>query len=88
MKIVATQDRLIVKEVKATEAMQGKIIKPDIEGVLSNLFEVADAGEDCKSKVGDKVFVKKVFVSPIDYKGETFGSVREIEILAYLKDVE
>jgi hypothetical protein len=83
-----TKDRLIVKEYQAPEEMMGKLYRANIEGEYSNLWEVLYADAECDYQPGDKVFVKKVFVSPIEYKGETYGSVRDVEILGYLKDVE
>ena len=79
-------DRLIVKKCEAKEVMQGKIFVPNMEGEITNLYEVLSAGDKCSYQIGDKVFVKQIFVSPIEFKNETLGSVRDVEILGYLKD--
>lgn len=90
MKISAskTKNRLIVKEIQTTETLNGRIVIPDIEGTLTNLYEVVSVGRECSYEVGDRVFTKKVFVSPTSYKGLELGSVNDAEILGHLEEDE
>lgn len=95
--LIATHDRIILKNIESSEKVMGGIIIPDTGKERSNFFEVVDVGPGKINEftgnrmemtifVGDIVAVPKGLVRQIMVEGDEYFVVREVEVEAILKD--
>lgn len=97
-KLVATNDRVIVKPIDEGEQLYGNIIVPDMGKEKPEVGEVVSIGEGrlsefghwipVRAKKGDVVLVPKIGTIRIDFEGEEYYIVQDKEILAFIRHEE
>lgn len=97
-KLVASNDRVIVKPLEEEEQTYGNIIVPDMGKEKPEIGTVIDVGPgrhtefgafvEPNSKIGQKVLIPKIGSIRVDFEGEEYYIVPDKEILAFITDEE
>lgn len=86
MNIQPLKDRVLIKETEAEQVTKSGIIIPDAAKEKPKTGTVVAVGNEAESlKVGDKVLYGKYAGETLDYEGDAYLIMKEVDIFAIIQ---